>query len=45
MWINTLNPVLFDLGFAQIRWYEPGLRLRILSDRVVASLFKQEKEN
>ena len=21
MWINTLNPVLFDLGFAQIRWY------------------------
>jgi phosphatidylglycerol:prolipoprotein diacylglycerol transferase len=21
MWINTLNPVLLDLGFAQIRWY------------------------
>ncbi|MFH0701690.1 MAG: prolipoprotein diacylglyceryl transferase [Candidatus Woesearchaeota archaeon] len=21
MWIHNLNPVLFDLGFAQIRWY------------------------
>jgi len=21
MWVNTLNPVLLDLGFAQIRWY------------------------
>ncbi|MFA6461265.1 MAG: prolipoprotein diacylglyceryl transferase [Candidatus Woesearchaeota archaeon] len=21
MWVNTLNPILLDLGFAQIRWY------------------------